>query len=652
MFCSINIWAQNSLGLNGLWNISDKSTTLLNNLDINASNFFLLKDWGLTFSYGGEFSRPASSNIYLISLSKRFGDHTLNTRYTPGYEKEFLFSSGTSIILEDSSFQSLNSRFTYKEILGFGYAYKFSPKVSVGFSFRYFTQEFINETFKPVSIGDTLFFLERENLIESANFWKGDIGINYLINELFSLSISSINLFNFGEQNITEENEKYKIRNEKEASFRFSFLPFSLTSFNLMYETNNSFQLGINKLFAIYNAKLGISATVLHSKFQSPFLSGLLAGLTFTNDLWGVTLSGVKYFNERNKSYSFLDFKKEGINNLMNNKYSFDKAVLTFSFTLNTIQERSVEFLSVDIAKEIYPTFYEAYVDSPFAYGRVINLTDKKVSAKPFGMIEGLNSSYLQSPIVTIWPKDTVVIPFFTVPSDAYSKRKAEISQATFFLTTSSEEPDDKIQSPILINGINGWDGQVRNLRYFIKKGTEYSMGYSKNILRSNKKLFDTINISLASFYKAKYIFNYFVKEIVYTSDPRASTEYVQFPNETINLRGGDCDDLSVCYSSLLESVGIETALVDYKNTDNIRHVNILFNTNLSPDEAKLITENDTKYFVRKDENGKNEIWVPIETTSLTDFNSAWDIGAEKFYNEAIQNLGLAKGKIDIIDIY
>ena len=652
MFCSINIWAQNSLGLNGLWNLSDKSTTLLNNLDINASNFFLLKDWGLTFSYGGEFSKPTSSNIYLVSLSKRFGNHTLSTRYTPGYEKDFLFSSGSSIILEDSSFQSLNSRFTYKELLGFGYAYKFSPKVSVGFSFRYFTQEFSNETFKPVSIGDTLFFLERENLIESANFWKGDIGLNYLVNELFSLSITSINLFNFGEQNISEENEKYKIRNDKEALFRISFLPYSQTSFNLLYETNNSFQLGINKLINIYDVKLGISATVLHSKFQSPFFSGLSAGLTFSNDLWGVTVSGVKYFNERNKSYSFLDFKETGINNLMNNKYSFDKAVVTFSFTLNTIQERLVEFLSIDIAKEIYPTFYEAYVDSPFAYGRVINLTDKLVSTKPFGMIEGLNSSYIQSPIVTIEPRDTVVIPFFTVPSDAYNKRKAEISQATFFLTTSSEEPDDKFQSPILINGINGWDGQVRNLRYFIKKGTEYSMEYSKNILSSNKKLLDTINYSLASFYKAKYIFNDFVKEIVYTSDPRATTEYVQFPNETINLRGGDCDDLSVCYSSLLESVGIETALVDYKNADDIRHVNILFNTNLSPDGAKLITENDTKYFVRKDENGEDEIWIPIETTSLTDFNSAWEIGAEKFYSEAIQNLGLAKGKVEIIDIY
>jgi hypothetical protein len=177
-------------------------------------------------------------------------------------------------------------------------------------------------------------------------------------------------------------------------------------------------------------------------------------------------------------------------------------------------------------------------------------------------------------------------------------------------------------------------------------------MSFSKNILSKNKSLLDTIIYSLSPFYEAKYIFNDFIKELVYTSDPRASTEYVQFPNETIMLRGGDCDDLSVCYSSLLESVGIETALVDYKNAEDIKHVNILFNTKLAPDDAKLITENDTKYFIRKDENGEDEIWIPIETTSLIDFETAWSLGAERFFNEAIKNFGLATGTVEIIDVY
>ncbi len=139
---------------------------------------------------------------------------------------------------------------------------------------------------------------------------------------------------------------------------------------------------------------------------------------------------------------------------------------------------------------------------------------------------------------------------------------------------------------------------------------------------------------------------------MVYVSDPRASVEYVQFPEQTFKLKGGDCDDLSVSYCSILESVGIQTALVDFKGNGEIRHVNVLFNTKLLPGDASLITSNDSKYFIRKNEQGIDEIWIPVETTSLTDFNEAWNIGVEKFNREAIDELGIASGKVEIIDVY
>ncbi len=137
-----------------------------------------------------------------------------------------------------------------------------------------------------------------------------------------------------------------------------------------------------------------------------------------------------------------------------------------------------------------------------------------------------------------------------------------------------------------------------------------------------------------------------------YVSDRRATVDYVQFPNETIDLQGGDCDDLSVCFSSLLESIGIQTAFIDYKPTDGIGHVTLLINTNLIPKQSRLITINDRKFFVRKNVMGKDEIWIPIEVTSLTNFKDAWNIGATKFYTEAIDKFGLSKNRVEIIDIY
>jgi len=219
-------------------------------------------------------------------------------------------------------------------------------------------------------------------------------------------------------------------------------------------------------------------------------------------------------------------------------------------------------------------------------------------------------------------------------------------------VTVTSEQPDDQSQKATIINSINAWDGNVVNLRYFINKEMNYSMNYAKSLLSENKAILDSLPVSIYEFEKAKILFDDFVKKMVYVSDPRASVEYVQFPKQTFELKGGDCDDLSVAYCSILESVGIQTALVDYKGNGETRHVNVLFNTKLFAEEARLMTNNDSKYFLRKNEQEIDEIWIPVETTSLTNFNDAWNIGVEKFNREAVDELGIASGKVEIIDVY
>jgi hypothetical protein len=312
---------------------------------------------------------------------------------------------------------------------------------------------------------------------------------------------------------------------------------------------------------------------------------------------------------------------------------------------------KSAGFVDVKILTDIYPTLSDKYTDKPFASADVVNFTEKPVTVKPLSRIERINPDWIQSPEVRINPKDTSTVYFYTIIPNAYSNSKAEISYIDFSLSVSDEEYEDKIQKPVLINSNNAWDGNVSNLHFFIEKDLAFSINYSKNVLSKYKQELDSIPYALSQFYKSKIIFNEFVKEMVYTSDPRATAEYVQFPRETLELKGGDCDDLSVCYSSLLEAVGIETSLVDYKPDNGIRHVNLLINAGFAPDKAGLITGNDNKFFIRKSENGDNEVWIPIETTSLTDFDTAWQVGSEKFNEEAISKFGLVTGNVEIIDI-
>ncbi len=646
----LNIYAQSSVGLTGFWGVSSSSNTFLNGFEGNTGNYYPLKDWGLSVSYGGEFSDELSSNIYLISLSKKIDEHSFSARYTPGYQKEFVFNSGESIVFEDSTVQSLSSNFIYRELFGFGYSYLFSPKISAGFSLRMFEEDFSQEFLVPV-FSDTLYIV-RDSESSKRNFWKADLGFNYFISDYVAVSAASINLLNFGASHNSESAVEYEFKSKRGFLAALSLSPLKTISINLLYESDNSFLAGLNYFLESSRGNFGFGISAFHNKHQQPFVAGILPAVSYSTNLWGVTLSGVKYFSERTGISSYNTFREEGINNVLNNRYSFDKAVLTFSLTLNTLIEKKAELLDLKLVNEIYPTLSDEYIDSPIAVGTVVNLTDKPLLVKPACKIDGINQEKFQSPSVTIPPLDTVEIKFYALIGDSYNKERSEISSADFYLITESENTDDHIQKPLLVNGVNAWDGNVKNLRYFIKKDITYSMNYSKNILSKYKSQLDTSASTLLKYYKTKILFNEFVSDLVYISDPRASSEHVQFPHQTKELKGGDCDDLSVCFSSFLESVGIETALVDYKEVEGIRHVNLLVNTELSPAEAGIITANDRKIFVRKNEKGGDEVWIPVETTSLTDFENAWRIGSSKFYSEAIDSYGLAINKVEIIDVY
>lgn len=663
MALNFKILPQSSFGLSGYWGLQEFLTIPFYNYESNTSNYFGIKDWGISLQYGAEIAYKTVSpqpgdlatdnsefdlntSLYLLSIAKKLGNHSLSARFTPGYQKEFLFATGESIIVNDSTTQSLEASYIYKELFGLGYSYRFDEQFNAGLAVRFFSQDFNQQIVKPV-FGDTL-YLVRENLNESANMWNVDLGLNYILNKNFQFRVSSINLINIKDDLTIEEFQRFEMDQKRGALLMASYMPAEFINIHLLYETSNSFQISTSG----YAKGFTYGLTAFHDYYQEPFIAGLIPAFGYRTDLFEILLSGVKYFSERNTNAGFSKFYEDGIHNIINNSYSFDKIVLSLAVNISSTPEKKVELVDVEIVRDIYPAFYDKYINEPFAYGKVINISDKPITVIPSVKIEGVTEEKIQSPPQMIASKDTAKVPFYLIIPDKYFINKTMLSYADFYVTASSAEPDAQLQKAALINSINSWDGNVANLRYFIMREMEYSMNISKKILSENKTVLDTIPSELSAFYKSKFIFNYFVKKLVYTSDPRATAEYVQFPKQTLELKGGDCDDLSVLYSSLLESVGVQTALVDYKADGEVRHVNVLVNTGLEPERAKLITNNDSKYFIRKNELDKDEVWIPVETTSLTNFDEAWNIGVEKFNRDAIENLGLAKNKVEIIDVY
>ena len=112
--------------------------------------------------------------------------------------------------------------------------------------------------------------------------------------------------------------------------------------------------------------------------------------------------------------------------------------------------------------------------------------------------------------------------------------------------------------------------------------------------------------------------------------------DYVQFPRETLRLKSGDCDDLSVLISAGLENLGIKTALLEIPG-----HLFMMFDTGLPAEDAGLISQDDSLLAV-KDGN----VWIPLEATMVnTSFVEAWAEGARKYHQAVTAN------ELGIIDL-
>jgi tetratricopeptide (TPR) repeat protein len=100
------------------------------------------------------------------------------------------------------------------------------------------------------------------------------------------------------------------------------------------------------------------------------------------------------------------------------------------------------------------------------------------------------------------------------------------------------------------------------------------------------------------------------------------TVDYLQFPSQTFTYKAGDCDDLSILYTALLESVGIETAFITVPG-----HIFMAFCLDKSPREARATFANPDDLIVQGEKT-----WIPIEITLIKNgFLKAWKEGAKEW---------------------
>lgn len=182
------------------------------------------------------------------------------------------------------------------------------------------------------------------------------------------------------------------------------------------------------------------------------------------------------------------------------------------------------------------------------------------------------------------------------------------------------------------------WDDD-RRASVFVSPNDSEAMSFAKQVKSAVRPYLDSgksesLQLAMAVFESLSiYGLNYVIDPASSYAANVGSTsvDFLQFPYQTLNYRGGDCDDLSILYCSLLEALGIEGAFITVPG-----HIYTGICLGNTSDEKAFgdgpVLENGLVYY-------EGKIWKPLEITMLKDgFSKAADFGItewQKYIDEA-----------------
>ncbi len=204
---------------------------------------------------------------------------------------------------------------------------------------------------------------------------------------------------------------------------------------------------------------------------------------------------------------------------------------------------------------------------------------------------------------------------------------------------------------PLYVLGKNkiSWSVPER-VAAFITPEDEIVDRFTRSVIQQyNSQINDKFNNSNMA--KAMVLFDALGKHgIVYQADQQTPWyliaadssifDNIQFPSEMLRSRIGDCDDCTVLFSSMLENLGIQTALLDVFAPGE-GHIYMMFDSGIPVDEIDSQPFDESEYVIHE-----NRIWFPVETTMYGHtFSAAWRNGSDEYHRRKEQ------GYINVINV-
>ncbi len=308
--------------------------------------------------------------------------------------------------------------------------------------------------------------------------------------------------------------------------------------------------------------------------------------------------------------------------------------------------------LAAPQALSVFPILFKFYNDNPIG---VAELRNKDTSPAENIRVTFLVKQYMDNPKECKAPASLKsgetgsvdLYGLFTNSILTISEATLVSANLTIEYTMGGKPQKKDMTLAIRIQDRNAmsWD-QTAKAAAFITSKDPSILKFSKNVSSAikgkataalNANILSAIGIHQAlDLYGLSYVVDPVTPHAAASKDP-TMVDFLQFPRQTLDYKAGDCDDLTILYCALLESVGVETAFITVPG-----HIYAAFSLGSTADEArKLFTHYDDLILI------DGTAWMPVEVTERKGgFVSAWQSGAKTWRENK------TKGQAELLPVH
>jgi len=317
--------------------------------------------------------------------------------------------------------------------------------------------------------------------------------------------------------------------------------------------------------------------------------------------------------------------------------YNGMSAGLSVSFTPGGSESKSKIIIPEIQFDPVFPVFYSYYDENPLGAAVIKNLENGSIKNVRISLLvkQYMDSPKLCAAIPELAKGEEIRIPLVALFAERIlsitegTKASADVIVEYEYMGSDLTKTETATLQMYDRNAMT-WDDD--------RKAASFVTAKDPAILRFAKSIAGEIRNSASSAINTNFRIGLGLFQslslygINYVVDPKTpyedfsknkfSLDYLQFPSQTLTYKAGDCDDLSILYSALMKSVGIETAFITIPG-----HIYTAFSLEMDPEEARqTFLSSDDLIF----ENGTT--WIPVEITMIQEgFLKAWKKGAAEW---------------------